>query len=61
MRIISQNSKIDAPYEVVALRVCDGTITMCMVGEAGKGSVLSKEGHGYATPGIHWDYAKSGY
>lgn len=45
MRIISQNGKIDVPYEVMELRVFDSTITMCMVGDTGKSSVLAEYGN----------------
>lgn len=46
MRIISQNGKIDVPYEMTALRASDNHIRMCMVGDTGKGSLLAE----YSSP-----------
>ena len=41
MRVISQNSMIDVPYEMSAIRNDDKLIILCMAGETGKGSVIS--------------------
>ncbi|HBC99825.1 MAG TPA: hypothetical protein DC053_11480 [Lachnoclostridium sp.] len=46
MRIVSQNGKIDVPYEMTALRATDNHIRMCMVGDTGKGSLLAE----YSSP-----------
>lgn len=42
MRIISQNGLIDVPYEMIALHHCDGLITMNMVGDTGKGTIIAQ-------------------
>jgi hypothetical protein len=42
MRIISQNGKIDVPYEMTALYATDNHIRMCMSGDTGKGSLLAE-------------------
>ena len=42
MRIISQDGKIDVPYEMSAIRNDDKLIILCMVGETGKGSVIAR-------------------
>lgn len=46
MRIISQNGKIDVPYEMTALRATDNHISMCMTGDTGKGSLIAE----YSSP-----------
>ncbi len=38
MRIVSQNDKIDVPYEMTALHATYNHILMCMSGDPGKGS-----------------------
>ena len=42
MRIISQDRKIDVPYEMSAIRNEDNVIILNMVGETGKGSVIAR-------------------
>lgn len=46
MRIVSQNGKIDVPYELTALHATDNHIRMCMVGDTGKGSLMAE----YSSP-----------
>lgn len=46
MRIVSQNGKIDVPYEMTALHATDNHIRMCMVGDTSKGSLLAE----YSSP-----------
>lgn len=46
MRVISQDGKIDSPYELTVLRVVNNCITMCMAGEVGKGTTMAW----YSTP-----------
>ena len=46
MRIVSQNGKIDVPYEMTALHATDNHIRMCMIGDTGKGSLLAE----YSSP-----------
>ena len=41
MRIISQDGKIDVPYEITAIHLLGGSVLMNMVGDAGKGSVIA--------------------
>ena len=41
MRIISQNGKIDVPYEMTAIHLLEGSVLMNMVGDTGKGSVIA--------------------
>ena len=42
MRIISQNGLIDVPYEMTAFHMAGGTIRMSMVGDTGKGTIISQ-------------------
>lgn len=42
MRIISQNGLIDVPYEMTALHYYDGLITMSMIGDTGKGTIMAQ-------------------
>ena len=41
MRIISQDGKIDVPYEMTAIHLLEGSVLMNMVGDTGKGSVIA--------------------
>lgn len=41
MRIISQEGKIDVPYEMTAIHLLGGSVLMNMVGDTGKGSVIA--------------------
>ena len=42
MRIISQDGKIDVPYEMTAIHLLEGSVLMNMVGDTGKGSVIAR-------------------
>ena len=42
MRIISQEGKIDVPYEMTAIHLLEGSVLMNMVGDTGKGSVIAR-------------------
>lgn len=42
MRIVSQNGKIDVPYEMTALHATDNHIRMNMVGDTGKGTLMAE-------------------
>lgn len=37
MRVISQDSAIDVPYELTAFHACNGCIRMSMAGDTGRG------------------------
>ena len=41
MRIISQDGKVDVPYEMTAIHLLEGSVLMNMVGDTGKGSVIA--------------------
>lgn len=42
MRIISQNGKIDVPYEIAAFHATDYIVYMNMAGETGKGTIMAE-------------------
>lgn len=41
MRIISQDGRIDVPYEMTALHECHGSIRMNMAGDTGRGTEMA--------------------